>query len=269
MTLLNKHGFISLVLSVYLCANNVLAFSQSPDIKTSASSSVEGFSFVVFGDNRDGDNVFMDLLNKIKTDEKIRFAVNTGDFVPGGKKEEYINYLSMIAGFPLKIYQVPGNHDMVGRGYKYFAGYFGPDYYSFDCGNSHFIVLNNALKESFDAGQFAWMRRDLAGTKKENKFVFMHRPCFDPTEIYKNYTMSGRKIVEELMGLFEKFRVDYVFAGHIHGYARTSRNGVVYVVTAGAGAPLYLPVNLGGYYHYVRIKVDGSSIKDEVVKIYE
>ncbi|MBU0672310.1 MAG: hypothetical protein KJ732_04690, partial [Candidatus Margulisbacteria bacterium] len=90
-----------------------------------------------------------------------------------------------------------------------------------------------------------------------------------PSEIYKNYVMSGREVTKQLMALFEKYQVDYVIAGHIHGYARAERRGIVYVVSGGAGAPLYLPADFGGFYHYVRIDVNGEMITDRTVKIYD
>lgn len=225
------------------------------------------FSFAVFGDNRDGEPTYRRILQSVKSDPAIAFAVNTGDFVGRGEKEQYLAYRQLLKDFPVKIYHVPGNHDLVWGGWRYFTKYFGDYYYSFDQGNSHFIVLNNAFRESFDARQFRWLKKDLAGTSQANIFVFMHKPTFDPSKLYADYIMSGRKVTEELMALFTKYRVKYVFAGHLHGYARAERDGVVYIVTAGGGAPLYLPRDFGGFHHYVKITVDGEKITEQVVKI--
>jgi predicted phosphodiesterase len=252
-------SFLVCVFCLWFVGDWCFAFSKVPDITPETTTklvpkvaTVESFSFVVFGDNRDGDMIFMDLIKKLNQKKDIAFVVNTGDFLK------------------FKLYHVPGNHDLVENGYKYYKKYIRPQYYySFDYQNSHFVVLNNAFKQSFNAKQFNWLKEDLAATKKENIFVFMHRPTFDPTEIYKGYVMSGRETVKELMKVFKRYKVDYVFAGHLHGYARAEREGVIYVVTGGAGAPLYLPRDFGGFYHYVRIKVEGDNIKDEVLKTYE
>ena len=117
--------------------------------------------------------------------------------------------------------------------------------------------------------QLAWLEAELANNLSEHLFVIMHKPVFDPSEIYKDHIMSGRAIIEKLMKLFEKFGVDYVFTGHIHGYAKSERNGVTYIVTGGAGAPLYLPPEFGGFYHYVKVTVDDGKIKDEIRMLYE
>ena len=175
----------------------------------------------------------------------------------------------MISGLKVPVYNVLGNHDGVSGGWRVFQNVFGALYYSFDYEGSHFVILNNAFKESFDSRQFNWLKNDLANSRAKHKFVFMHKPVFDPSEIHKNYIMSGRAVTEELMRLFARHKVDYVFAGHLHGYAKAERDGVVYIVTGGAGAPLYLPPELGGFYHYVRLDVEGGKIRDRAVRVYE
>ncbi|MBI5399754.1 metallophosphoesterase [Candidatus Saganbacteria bacterium] len=227
----------------------------------------EVFSFAVFGDNRDGDKVFVALLKKIDQEPNLAFAFNTGDFVPSGQEQQYRHYLKMLSQSKIKVFNIPGNHDLVGQGEANFKKYFGPLYYSFDYSNAHFIVINNAFGRYFDRRQFTWLQNDLAVNTRPHTFVFMHRPTFDPSEIYQNYVMSGRGVVEELMALFEKHKVDYVFAGHIHGYAKALRDNVTYVITGGGGAPLYLPRDFGGFFHYVRIDVVREKIKDRVIRL--
>jgi len=234
-----------------------------------ALSSAEVFSFVVFGDPHNNDDVFVPLLKKISQEPDLAFAVNCGDLVAPNNEADFRHYLKTISAVNLKIYHVPGNHDLVGRGEVYFKKYIGDLYYSFDYGNSHFIVLNNAFARYFNRAQFKWLKNDLANNHQRHTFVFLHRPTFDPSEIYADYMMSGREVVEELMGLFEKYKVDYVFAGHLHGYAKTTRNNVTYVITGGGGAPLYLPHDLGGFYHYIKINVAGDRVSDKIIRLYD
>jgi predicted MPP superfamily phosphohydrolase len=261
---------ISLIISVFLFVNSAFAFSSLPSNLSSTTetySSDDSFSFVAFGDNQEGHAVFNKLIKRVNNEKGLSFAISLGDMVDEPTRKEYQNYLEMVSKLKLKLYTVPGNHDLAGNGYKNYQEYFGPFYYSFDYKNSHFIVLNNAFKVSFHAKQFNWLKNDLAKTDKENIFVLMHRPTFDPTEIYSGYVMSGRETVAQLMEVFEKNGVDYVLAGHIHGYARVKRNGVVYIVSGGAGGRLHLLPAFGGFHHYIRIDVKGNQISDKVVRI--
>ena len=231
------------------------------------------FSFVVFGDSHGNNEIFGPLLDKVNLESDLAFVVSTGDFVSYGKatqKKQYEDYLKTIKKLKVPFHQVMGNHDGVKDGYKYFSQYFGPGYYSFDHENAHFIVLNNAFRVSFDKEQKAWLKVDLAKNVNKPVFVFMHKPALDPTDsVFEKYIMPGRQETKELLELFSRYKVDYVIAGHVHGYARTKRDGVVYLLVGGAGGPLHLPRELGGFFHYVKITVAGDKINDEVKMIYE
>lgn len=232
-------------------------------------SSVFAYSFVVFGDNQGNYQVLNDLLAKVKQEKGLNFIVQTGDFVPYGEEAHYLKYRKIMADVGLPYYQVMGNHDAVAGGWRNFTKYFGPFYYSFDYEGDRFIILNNALNNSFNSEQFDWLKAELAKGVARHTFVFMHKPVFDPSELYKSHVMSGRAVTEELIRLFIKYKVSYVCAGHIHGYARAERDGVTYIVSGGGGGPLYLPHEFGGFYNYVRIDVVGTRIADQVVRVYE
>lgn len=227
-----------------------------------------GFSFAVFGDNRDGDAIFKDIIKSINSDKSIKFAVNTGDLTPHGWSSEYDKYWQMGASCRVKIYDTLGNHDLglFDAGRNIFKKKYGETYYYFDYDDSRFIILDNAKSKGMGRKQLSWLK-DALDTRKK-KFVFMHKPLFDPTGTYPNYIMTPKEENESVGKLLEKEDARYVFAGHIHGYGREKRDGVFYIVTAGAGAPLYLPAFDGGFYHYVKVTVDGSRIKDEVIKVF-
>lgn len=224
------------------------------------------FSFAVFGDNENGDHIFNDLIKEMNYDDTIRFAVNAGDITSGGTFSEYRHYWQMTKQANVKIYDTIGNHDIgpAGRGIETFKRKYGSTYYSFDYENARFIILDNAANDGFGEKQFAWLKEKLATDKLV--FVFMHRPFFDITGTYPKHIMYPLKDAQRLEAMLEKRKVKYVFAGHIHGYAKEKLNGVVYVTTAGAGAPLYLPQFDGGFYHYVKMTVDGPNVEDEVVR---
>ena len=226
------------------------------------------YSFAVFSDNHQNKEVLGRLIGKLNADSTLAFAVNLGDFTNYGRADEYALYKKRSAALRAPVYHVIGNHDAMNGGWKIFEKYFGPRYYAFEREGDRFIALDDSLPGSFDSEQFAWLKAELAKPAR-HKFVMMHKPVFDPSELYKSHVMSGRAVTEELIGLFAKYKVDYVLAGHIHGYARSERGKVTYIVSAGAGGPLYLPPEFGGFYNYVIITVEPDRITDRVSSIYD
>ncbi len=222
------------------------------------------FSFVVLGDNRNGDETYARLLAMAKADG-VGFLVNTGDLVPGGSVDQFKDFRKLMSGFSKPFYPVPGNHDVANDGtlsnYLQFSG--APAvHYSFDRGQMHFSMANSSLGD-LNAAELRWLEADLAGTSLPVRIIVLHHPPFDP--------LGGSHVLgrgaSELMALAARYKVRYVLAGHIHEYAREVRDGVIYLVAGGGGAPLYPPPDQGGFYHYVRITVRGVETSDEVVRL--
>jgi 3',5'-cyclic AMP phosphodiesterase CpdA len=228
----------------------------------------EKFSFVVFSDSQQRMNVFADLITKVNMEGDIDFGVNNGDLTDHGTGLEYSRYWDMASKLKFKIYECLGNHDngIAGTGKKIFENKYGKTYYYFDYKGSRFIILDDSRSKGLGKDQWQWLREVLRTDNK--KFIFMHRPLFDMTGTIPSHIMTPVSEVKELKALLIKSKVKYVFAGHIHGYGRVKENGIVYIITAGAGAPLYMPHFSGGFYNYVKVTVDENEIEDEVVHVY-
>ncbi|MBS2212678.1 PQQ-binding-like beta-propeller repeat protein [Carboxylicivirga mesophila] len=110
----------------------------------------------------------------------VGFIVHTGDVCyEDGLNFHAENVNSDSMGVP--VYYCVGNHDLVKGDYgeQLFENLFGPPYYSFDAGNTHFIVTPMAggdAKPSYTAHQiFEWMKNDLAqAAPDKNLVVFNH-----------------------------------------------------------------------------------------------
>ena len=72
---------------------------------------------------------------------------------------------------------------------------------------------------------------------------------------------------EAFMALMVEKGVKLVLTGHIHSYDDAVRDGVRYIITGGAGAPLYPEPNRPAFHHYIRVTVKGEEISTEVVRI--
>jgi len=223
------------------------------------------FTFAVCGDNRRGDTIYRKILDMVVSDG-CAFLINTGDLVNSGYEHQFKDFQEIMKDFPLPFFPVPGNHDSPDGLLTEYLQYSGaPDkHYSFDYGKIHFAVANTTLGE-MSPSELAWLDGDLLATEKPVRIVCLHYPPFDPA----GTTHIMRSGNEEFMALMTEHGVQYVFSGHIHSYDLEERDGVTYIITGGAGAPLYPEENREAYYHYVRVTVEGESIETEVVRVEE
>lgn len=123
-------------------------------------------------------------------------------------------------------------------------------FYSFDYGDVHFVVLNNLMWEMNQfqpdmlAEQKAWFRRDMEQTKKKWKVVLMHRDI-----ILYEFNRPGshpERFDDEgvaFMPLFDRYGVDVVLTGHLHTYRN---RGHIYNYRRDSRGPLYILTGVAG-----------------------
>ncbi len=198
------------------------------------------FSFVAFGDTRSDSVAHQSVIDQMAKHE-FDFLVHSGDLVNQGDNTADWQAFFNIEDTILQTRQfLPslGNHD---RPYWPYDTLFAlPDaeyFYSVTYGNSHFIILDNYLE--LYGYQRNWLVNDLikARTDKEIDWIFavLHSPPYS-----SGSHGSNQAVREAWCPIFEEYSVDIVFCGHDHSYERTKPiNGVVYIVAAGGGAPLY------------------------------
>lgn len=203
------------------------------------------------------------------------FVVNVGDLILGYTAPEIIqaswdDYLSTIAASERPFISVSGNHDVFNTtAERIWLERMGPLYYSFNFGNSHFVVLNSQESEvqgksdlcSFSVEQLAWLKADLEAQRNaQHIFVFLHKPFFAmPADKIGNWA--------EVHNLLKQYPVRAVFAGHQHRYCKFDLlDGIQYIVTGGAGTELFGLPKQGFFNHYLLVEVDGAKMHYAVVK---
>lgn len=226
------------------------AWSEPATFTTAAET--ESFSFLYMGDIQSGYTVWGSMLDSVyEAYPDIKFALLGGDLTDKGHDvDEWGEFLDAATAVFSQIPAMPtmGNHD--GLMYqKFFAlpdnGPAGLDqeFYSFDYGNAHFVVLNSNNNTNAAAKQ--WLQQDLEATNKKWKFVVFHHPAYPATFDYKGIDKS---ICENWVPILEQNGVDMVFVGHQHVYMRThpifqdevqsDSYGIVYVM-GNAGSKFY------------------------------
>ncbi len=177
------------------------------------------FSFCLIGGTQsyhEGLQPLLDAMGQEQTD----FVLHVGDITDRGNlwgewKGSFFDpgrgYLKNRVFWP-----VYGNHD----GEPYFPTLFELQkryWYSFDWGDSHFIVLDSYGAGSGGRGrqeQLRWLADDLAANKKSWTFVSLHVPM---VATRKSLRWFG---ADDFLPLLEKHEMDVVFSGHHPHYRR-------------------------------------------------
>ncbi len=152
-----------------------------------------------------------------------------------------VNRLVRQLGIPL--YHVPGNHDMNFRvpdskhSFETFKYFYGPDYYSFNYGSVHFVVLNTVKykgwnneenKIGYSIGaihqrQLTWLKNDLFFVPEDHLVVLaMHIPL--ESEILVDNTVKINR--ERLFNILGNRRYLLALGAHLHHfeYLELSKN---------------------------------------------
>ncbi len=228
----------------------------------------EEFSFCVVGDTRQGAETFEEICERLK-DEPISFMVLLGDCVRKGT-EGYHRFLrcewAEELSSPLPVFYVVGNHDVdrekfpIGR----FEEIYGPTIFSFDYQGCLFIALR-ILNRPYPTRESLEFLESLLSPRRHNYrkiFVFMHIP----PPVSSDFSARRFENEKELVGLFDRYRVDYVIAGDYHGYARIEIKDTVYLVTGGGGAHLERG-KFGRFHHAVVITVGPNWVSERILHV--
>jgi 3',5'-cyclic AMP phosphodiesterase CpdA len=226
------------------------------------------FTFAVIGDRagRPVKGVFERNFSEILK-RKPDFIIQLGDILDNSSEEEYEFLRNLIKGVKIPIYFVPGNHDLKGdpKGEKFQSFTGRPLYYYFDYENSRFIILNNSSGK-IGKEQMNWLINILKNNDKKYKFVFMHQPIISPSFFFLFHKADPFES-KELMRIFEEYKVNYVFSGHIHMYYRKVINGVIYIISGIGGARPYVSTQIDeGKPHFILLEVTDMGIKEEVIR---
>lgn len=151
----------------------------------------------------------------------------------------YPSMNQVLAKVGVSIYHVLGNHDVNYIALDYsdqaetFRSYYGPDYYSFNYGKVHIVVLNTVKYEGWDpvAGkkrteygytggihpqQMAWLQRDLAFVPADYLILLaMHIPIISRLETYDlaSTSIANR---QDLFKILENRELLLALTGHMH-----------------------------------------------------
>ena len=215
--------------------SNDASFQTAPNPGTS-------FRFAWMADCRSGVTIH-DSISKLIREAHPVMSLYGGDLALNSKypsfKEQFFRpqELALIANVPF--FNTPGNHEKWSQNTRAFTQ--APEspsgvqeYYSFDYGDMHVLVLNNEVPYYVGSPQYRFAERDLPTTTKTWRVVINHRPGYCAGGHGEDSLM---KILSEK--IFVPNHVDVVFGGHSHFFQHNFVDGIHYMVLGSAGAPLY------------------------------
>ena len=205
--------------------------------------------------------------------QDAQFFINMGDLVDNGQDHYQWNaWFDAVGDMIARIPVVPllGNHETYDKDWKvrmpeaYLHLFALPridrekyqnQFYSFDYGDVHFVVLNTQSQEladfepSLDEDEVAWFKEDMAKTTKKWKIVLMHKDPLQygfanrPQPREEGFSPEGRL----WMPLFDQYGVDAVLSAHLHTYRdrghirnfQRDESGPLYLITGVAGNVQY------------------------------
>ena len=235
------------------------------------------FKALIFPDSQSNDySVWKDTVQPAwKANPDAAFFVNMGDLVDNGEDHNQWNAWfdvidSIGMGDRIPVVPLMGNHETYDQKWEvrmpvaYLNMFSLPkatpekyqnQYYSFDYGDVHFVVLNTQLTEmtqyqpSMLADEIAWFKKDMESTHKKWKVVMMHKDVLQysfqsrPQPRAEGISEEG----QDFMPLFDQYNVDVVLTAHLHTYRnrghirnfQRDERGPLYIITGVAGNVRY------------------------------
>ncbi|MCE5278910.1 MAG: metallophosphoesterase [Planctomycetaceae bacterium] len=134
-----------------------------------------------------------------------------------------------------------GNHETWGSVTKAFtqSPTGDPDYFSFDYGDAHILVLNSMIPHGLGSAQWDFAAADLAASTQTWKIVVSHYPPYAWRDYWGDKGDADFRDMAD--AIFEPNGVDMVLSGDSHFYQHSLVDGIEYMVLGSFGAPLYVP----------------------------
>ena len=180
---------------------------------------------------------------------KPSFMIHTGDITHLSKAQEFDDADKIIAQAKLDVHYVPGEHDILDEGTKFYKerygrGSRGAGWYSFDASGVHFIGLVNVV--NLKAGglgtlgeeQLAWLEDDLKGRSASQPVViFAHIPIW---VVYPQWGW-GTEDSARALEMLKRFGSVTILNGHIHQVMQKVEGNVTFHTAASTAFPQPAP----------------------------
>lgn len=268
--------------------------ASQPSSFQTASLATTPYAFAVISDPQ-GNPQVNGKLGEMAWALRPNFLLIPGDLVDNGTvKNQWLNEFfaslnPLISRVPF--YPVLGNHEQNADHYYRYMSLPPPEYYyTFRYGNAAFFMIDSNKNVGEGSEQYEWLDQQLSALEKQDsesgivwKFVCFHHPVYSSDEndygdLWKGKSTWGDQRIRPLTKLFDKYKIDVVWNGHIHSYERTwpivggmvtGKQGTTYMITGGGGGhleqagPIRPPFqnNVRRGHHFVYVAINGKTLE--------
>ena len=240
--------------------------------------------FLVYGDARNDAAAHLRVVRGMR-EEAADFVLQTGDMVADGTDladwQELFDATRLLYA-DLPVFPTLGNHEACtsGKGVAFYRHFVrtptGPGseaFYVFDYGPVRMLVLDSNQSLERGSPQRAWLESEALRAQETSApphlFAAIHHGPFSSGGHGPNLNIAGTDVEQ----LLRRAGVELIFEGHDHTFERGDSAGLKYVISGGAGAPLYvtnheLPYQLAfePSYHFTRVVVDGERVSITAIR---
>lgn len=209
----------------------------SSDLNNKAISSIkklapqDTFSFLIISDTQiayDELQDFVKYANEIP-DDSIAFVLHGGDFTDYGASFEYNFYYDEIRKLKFPIVGTIGNHDILGNGRYIYRKLFGPEDFTFEYGNTAFIVFNSNSREvAFDGSvpNLPWLENTTHSFRHKRNVIYLSHI----SPLSGDYDQRKTEAQSALVAQHGNTRLSIHGHSHSFEYTEPFDDGVKYVV---------------------------------------
>ncbi|MBN1501770.1 MAG: hypothetical protein JW982_16550 [Spirochaetes bacterium] len=208
----------------------------------------------------------------------VSFTIHMGNMIFSGPAEKTLNDLDIkkqiesqkkyTSALFSRFFHVTGEYDIYHKNHQLLEQELGPDYYSFNYGNTHFIVLNsNDTRVNFiSRNQFSWLRTDFKNNHKFARFIIFlnHIPKLPPDDRHFRGLQTLNQNSELLNILEQHGRSDVIISNYGSLYFEFSDGNTTFINAPVSNLSDYTRKSENDFYivsaEAGKIKVEGRRI---------
>ena len=175
----------------------------------------DDFTFANVADTHVNGDMQNQMRSITSTSKNVAFVQVSGDLTNNATDAEFATYRAGTAASKLPVWPAVGNHEYFNGGPATYQAridnyrrHVGPEWYSFDHGKRHFLVIENNGAAPFDE-QREWIEQDLAANAQGKRVVVLqHMPM--------NVPFGSPSQYDALAEVLERYDTELVLVGHEH-----------------------------------------------------